>query len=134
MENFDPALKAFNRALAVDPKFYLAYNNRGVTHKIMKRYDDAIRDFTKCIEIHASYAPAYANRAGIYFKQGKFEEARKDADKCIQLDPKNAVGYVNRGMAREMLRDLDGACQDWKKARELGSEKGKVYQSGNCSY
>ena len=68
-----------------------------------------------------------------YFKQGKWAEAKKDADKCIQLDPKSADGYVNRGMAKEMLRDLDGACKDWTKARELGSEKGKLYQSGNCN-
>ena len=49
------------------------------------------------------------------------------------MDPENAAAYVNRGMAKEMLRDLNGACDDWKKARELGSETGKNYFSGNCS-
>jgi len=36
-------------------------------------------------------------------------------------------------MAREMQRNMNGACEDWHKARELGSELGKNYQSTNCS-
>jgi len=32
-----------------------------------------------------------------------------------------------------MLRDMNGACEDWYKAKELGSEVGKIYNSSNCS-
>ena len=38
------------------------------------------------------------------------------ANKAIKMDTENAAAYVNRGMAKEMLRDLNGACDDWKKA------------------
>jgi hypothetical protein len=50
----------------------------------------------------------------------------------VKLDPKNGAAFVNRGNAREMLRDLDGACEDWNTAKELGSETGKTYYAGNC--
>jgi hypothetical protein len=36
-------------------------------------------------------------------------------------------------MAKEMLRDMEGACQDWQKAKELGEDLGKTYYSGNCN-
>jgi tetratricopeptide (TPR) repeat protein len=55
------------------------------------------------------------------------------ATRAIALDPNYAAAYVNRGMAKEMLRDLDGACADWKKANELGAKEGKTYYSTNCS-
>ena len=61
------------------------------------------------------------------------EKAKKDAEKAISLDKNFADAYVNRGMAKEMLRDLEGACEDWHKAKELGSELGKSYNSANCS-
>jgi hypothetical protein len=35
-------------------------------------------------------------------------------------------------MAKEMLRDMNGACEDWLKAKELGSEMGKNYYASNC--
>jgi hypothetical protein len=31
-----------------------------------------------------------------------------------------------------MLRDVDGACEDWQKAYELGIEKGNEYYINNC--
>ena len=47
------------------------------------------------------------------------------ATKAINMDKKYANGYVNRGIARERLRNQAGACQDWEKAKDLGSELGK---------
>jgi hypothetical protein len=31
-----------------------------------------------------------------------------------------------------MLRNVDGACEDWQKAYDLGMEKGKEYYINNC--
>merc|ERR1711991_32402 len=96
--------------------------------------DEAIEDFKKCIEVNANYAPAYANIAAAEFKNENYKEAKKNADKAIQLDPDYASAYVNRGMIREMLRDMNGACEDWNKAKELGAETGGQYYSQNCGF
>jgi len=32
-----------------------------------------------------------------------------------------------------MTRDMIGACEDWLKAKELGSEAGKKYYAENCA-
>jgi tetratricopeptide (TPR) repeat protein len=70
--------------------------------------------------------------SGIYFKKEDYKKALEMADKAIKMDKENAAAYVNRGMAKEMLRDMNGACEDWLKAKELGSEMGKIYYAGNC--
>jgi hypothetical protein len=56
-------------------------------------------------------------------------------DKVILLesDPNYGSAYLNRANAKEMLRDQEGACNDWQKAKELGVELGKTYYSSNCS-
>ena len=48
------------------------------------------------------------------------------------MDKENDAAYVNRGNAKEMLRDMNGACADWFKAKELGSESGKKYYAEDC--
>jgi Flp pilus assembly protein TadD len=51
---------------------------------------------------------------------------------AVKLQPNNATALLNRGITREMLRNVDGACEDWQKAYDLGMEKGKEYYINNC--
>ena len=98
-----------------------------------KRFDDAKKDFEKTLEINPNYAPAASNLSAIYIKQKDYKKAQEMADKAIKNDPNYGNAYLNRGNAREMLRDMNGACEDWHKARDLGVELGKNYYSSNCS-
>ena len=94
--------------------------------------DDAVKDFNKALGIKSDYSPAETNLSGVYFKRKEYKKALDHANKAIQMDKENAAAYVNRGMAKEMTRDMEGACEDWFKAKELGSETGKNYYAGNC--
>ncbi len=83
--------------------------------------------------MNAKYAPAYNSISAIRFKQEKYKEAEAEAAKAIKIDPNYASAYVNRGIAREMMRNQEGACADWQKAQDLGHELGKKYLIGNCN-
>jgi len=48
------------------------------------------------------------------------------------LNSSNGIAYLNRGISKEMLRDVDGACEDWQKASDLGINKGREYYINNC--
>ena len=43
------------------------------------------------------------------------------------MDSEYAYAYIHRGSAKEMLRDMEGACDDWKKAQKLGLEAAEEY-------
>lgn len=132
MKDYDGAIAAYNRAMSLDAKFYLAYNNRGVVLLEQGKLSQALEDFDKAIELNPKYAPAYNNRGAVKLKKEQWKDAEADFNKALQIDPNYANAYVNRGSAREMLRNAEGACQDWAKARELGSDVGKEYQVSNC--
>lgn len=85
------------------------------------------------MEINPKYAPAASNLSAIYFKQKDYKKALEYANKAISLDANYANAYVNRANAKEMNRDMEGACEDWHKAKELGAELGKNYYSSNCN-
>lgn len=134
LEKSAEALAEFNQALRLDENNILAINNRGNTHYALGNYLEAERDFRKVIELDPTYAYAHNNLAGALIKQERFDEAIESATKAIDLDADYGFAYLNRGIAREMIRDIPGACSDWKIAEELGIKNADVYQNGPCNY
>jgi hypothetical protein len=55
-----------------------------------------------------------------------------DADGLFAIDPENREAYEGRGVALQYQEDKMGACEDWKKAVSLGSEKAKGYLAKYC--
>ena len=50
-----------------------------------------------------------------------YKGALNDYNMALKINPYYADGYKNRGIARFYQKDLTGACNDWKKANELGN-------------
>ena len=51
MNELDKSMEAFNRAIALDDSFALAYANRGILNDRMGRYPEAAKDYRKAIEL-----------------------------------------------------------------------------------
>ena len=75
---------------------------------------------------------ALCNRAAIYQIREQYGAALADLNKANSLDKLNPSILLNRGITKEMLRDEDGACEDWSKAEELGLQQAKTYYINNC--
>ncbi len=52
--------------------------------------------------------------------KGEFEQSLDDFSKAIELNPGYSPAWYNRGLAYFYLEDQGKACEDWKKAEELG--------------
>ena len=83
------AVECYTKAIELDPKNAVAYNNRGVSYKIKGEYDKAIIDHSKVIELNPEIAEAYYNRGITYKEKGEYDKAIADFNKAIELDPKN---------------------------------------------
>ena len=62
----------------------------------------------------------YYNRANVLKEQKEFKAAIDDYTRAVAFIPDLAGAYINRGDVRFLLRETEGACQDLKKACELG--------------
>ena len=78
----------FDQAIALDPRFADAYNNRGTVWKDRGDLNRAIADFNQAIKLNPQYYVAYANRGLARLRQGKEAEAQRDFDQCLKLNPK----------------------------------------------
>jgi tetratricopeptide (TPR) repeat protein len=100
----DEAIKDYNKAIELDPKYAISYNYRGNAKVLLGDYDEAIKDYTKLIKLNPKYVEAYNNRgrAKIFLKD--YHGAIQDYNKAIELDPKYAISYNNRGNAKGLLK------------------------------
>lgn len=101
------ALEAFNKAFEENPKTddFMIYSYRGNARSKIGLHTDAIADFDKAISLRPKRVIDYPNWIRNYF---------------------------NRGVAKYYLDNGTGACEDWKKAYDLGYGSASEYLIDFC--
>jgi tetratricopeptide (TPR) repeat protein len=128
-EQGDLALADFTRAVGLDPKNSIAYNNRGNALKRKGRYDEAIADFTRAVELAPLNTMIYNNRANAYKHKGLYDRAVADLDKAIELNSANAVSYYNRACLEAERKNTAAACDWLGKAMDRGFDEKALIQA-----
>lgn len=126
-EKYDEAVKAYSEAIKIKPEYHIALNNRGHAYYSLGQYDKALADFDAALKLKSDYALALSNKASVYIKWEKWTDAVKFCDEAIRSNEDLMQAYYNRGIAKEMMRNVQGACKDWEKAFVLGSESAEKY-------
>ncbi|MFN2542122.1 MAG: tetratricopeptide repeat protein [Chthoniobacterales bacterium] len=83
----DGAIADCNKAIKINPKHALAYNNRA-NNKMQKRdFDGALADCNKSIALDPKSPLPYYNRGYAYMNKGQAGKALADFNKAIQMQP-----------------------------------------------
>ena len=114
------ALEAFEQAIKLDPKDPVTFHNRAYLYWIMEDYVHAFLDYTKSISLDSTFVSAYLNLGILEMQTGNVEEAKQEFLKAIRFDPKSSILRRYLGLAKLNLDDKQGACDDFKLAKELG--------------
>ena len=84
-KEYEKAIGDYSNAIRLDPKYTLAYINRGVSYFHTAEYDKAIADYTAAIRLNPLDADAYYNRGLSYKSKGKLRKAKADLPKPASL-------------------------------------------------
>jgi tetratricopeptide (TPR) repeat protein len=116
------AIFSYNQRIETDSTDVEAYARRGRIFTIMQWRDEAFADLDKAIELDPENIEAHEGRghALALFYNSRFDEALEEFNRILELDPDHRWAYLHRGFAKRDLGDMEGACEDWKKARDLG--------------
>lgn len=123
LELYDEALKDYNRVIELEPENLNAFFNRAYYIKENTGdYKGASEDYARYISLNkdGNNAFAYNNMGYAKYKSGRIEEGLLDIDISIGLNPQNAFAYRNKGLILLDLDSLDAACENLKKAFDLG--------------
>jgi tetratricopeptide (TPR) repeat protein len=115
----DTALTFLEKAIKIDPNNGNAYRWRGEIKYDKNDNEGAEVDYTKAIMANPNASNYFARGLANYYLKD-YEKAIVDMDKAIQLNPDFGQYYYDRGDAKDMLNDFNGACKDWKNAKERG--------------
>jgi len=107
-KSHDDAIMCFNKALALDSRYEMAWKHKGEALQELKRYSEAIACYNLALEINPKLAVAWNNR-GVCFGQLKnYEYAIICFDKAIEIENKNPVHLTNKGeILSESGKDLE---------------------------
>lgn len=81
------ALKYYERAVKVDPRYADAENNVGTIWYQRKKFEKAIKAYHKAISMRSDMAVLYSNLGYAYFGDKKYEEAISSFRQALVLDP-----------------------------------------------
>ena len=76
--DYQGAIDHYTKALDRNPRFAIAYNNRGVAYYENGDYQRAIQDYTRAIDLNPNFAYAYCNRGEAWLHLGEWERAKAD--------------------------------------------------------
>jgi len=103
-QQYQEAMDMYSKAIELDPKLPVAYNNRGFVYWNLNDYDRAIADYCRAIEVDPKYGMAYNNRAFAQKALGNKEAAIADFEKVLELTGDSRL--INQ--AKEQLAELKG--------------------------
>ena len=121
------AISAYDEAIKLNPKYALAYNNRGNAKAKLEQRESALADYDEAIRLKPDYAAAYYNRGVEKAAQESFKSAIADYTVAIELKPKLAEAYTNRGIVRAQLRQYEEAIADYTAAIRLKPNDAEAY-------
>jgi tetratricopeptide (TPR) repeat protein len=86
---YNGAIKAYDKAIEINPRLAGAWNNKGLALEDIGKYDEAIKTLDKAIEINPQDADAWSNKGHALLILGKYAEAIKAFDKAIEINPQD---------------------------------------------
>jgi tetratricopeptide (TPR) repeat protein len=97
-QQFDKAIKDFDRYIRREPKDPSAYLNRGASYLFLGDTLKAVNDYNKAIKLDRFDPEGYVRRGRLYASQGEHDLAIEDMNKAIELDTTNTFAYFNRAL------------------------------------
>lgn len=132
-EQFEAAIKDYDRCEALNYKPAETYFERGYCNMKLERDDEALKNYQKAIKLEKNYIDAHNNMGIIYLKQSEFKKAFKIFDKVVKMNPDLPNGYMNRGFAYFSMDRKEKACSDWNTALKLGFQPAQKVMNENCN-
>jgi tetratricopeptide (TPR) repeat protein len=108
----EQAIGCYGSCVALAPRGYVAYFNRGMGHIRKRQYDLARADFDKVLELRPGHLGAYLGRAGALQELKKDREALADLTAALDQGGPTRIYFI-RARVRDRLGDREGAARDF---------------------
>lgn len=136
----DNATKYFVKALALDTKYYLAWNGLGLAHSMKGRLDESAKAYQRCLEINPQFTEAHNNLGTVFQEMNQLDKAEQEFRKALaDLTYQNReLPYFNLARLYVLQNRLDEALDNVQKAIQIKPRlamafnlRGLIYEKKN---
>jgi type IV pilus assembly protein PilF len=138
--NIDTAISYFVKALALDTRYYLAWNAIGLAQSLKGNRNEAARAYEKCLEIYPEFTEVRNNLGMIYQELGQLDKAEAQWQKALadMAYPSRENLYYNLAGLYVVKDRLDLAYDNIQRALQVRprmamahNRKGKILERMN---
>jgi tetratricopeptide (TPR) repeat protein len=126
---YDNAIADFTEAIQRDPKFTLAFQNRGRAWHKKAEYDRAIQDFREALRLDPKNAATFVDRGSSLLNKAEFDLALADFGQAVRLAPKYGLAYLARAEALSAKKNYKAALADLNQAEVLMPNQPAVFNN-----
>ena len=112
--------QAFQRALAIDPRYAKAHNNLGVARLRQGRNNEAAAAFRTALRLDSTNVESLVNLALALKGAGRVEEARETFLQALTMNGYSAPGHYNLALLYEETGDISRAVDHFESFLEYG--------------
>ena len=113
------AIKAYDAAIALDPKFAAAHGNRAAVLADAGMPDEALKSFDRALSLNANSGADWLNRGTLLHDMGKLADAVESYNRALALAPDLPEGHLARATALMGMGRFDDALEGMDRAIKL---------------
>jgi tetratricopeptide (TPR) repeat protein len=130
-EQYDKAIREFNKALRLNPYYTLAYKNRAIAYlrvgaampgQSRPCFQQALFDYNIVLMLDPKNPDAYRERGLVHARMGDADKAIVDFTQAIKIKPEFPEAYRSRSKAYRDKGDIDRAVADLEQAIKLAGK------------
>ena len=130
-DNWEPARKAFESALQIDPAYVEAMDALGFALEALGEDEHAVATYEKAIALndarHGTYALPHVNLSAYYNKTGDPVQALEHAQRALALDAKSDGALFQQGRAFDRQGKYDEAVRSLNDAIAINPRASSYY-------
>jgi tetratricopeptide (TPR) repeat protein len=102
--DYETALDNYNKAVAANPKYTRAWNEKGRVLTVLNRTSEAISAYDASLAVDKSQYGVWNNRGEALVTLGRYTEALESFEKALQIAPSYAKANENRNLTLSKLK------------------------------
>ncbi|MCG6537635.1 MAG: tetratricopeptide repeat protein, partial [Syntrophales bacterium LBB04] len=129
------ALTYYNRAIELNPRFFLAYENRGNAKIRLGDYRGAVTDYEETLRIYPYHADGHYNLGNALARQGKMAEAVAHLREAVRIRARSAEYQNNLGYVLALQGKEEEAMTRFQEALKLKPDLADAHNNlGNALF
>lgn len=134
MEQYDKAIEAANKSIAVSPEIPDGYRQRALVHMAQGRFQQALTDLQKALAVRSGQDDLDLLIARTYVRLNKPKEALTAFNTSLNKDQQNLEARLERGALHAKMEQYDLALADFEKVVLMSPQNSEVYYARSRAY